>query len=139
MLCGNSRENYWTQSEYNGKIAPAQKYCLKNGFPQIATRDHFLRVTEYQLDGMHPFLHGILLAGDDKGNFYMFKQTPHGSNEAIFASRVCGRPFMVASSYKIIDPNGITHRCGGLLMRRFETSLLGNVFNCLSLLCCTAL
>ena len=106
-------------------------YEWTKDIPQTATRDHFLRVTGYQLDGMHPLLHGILLAGDDSGNFYILKKTPHGSNEAIFASRVCGMPFMVASSYKlaqIIDPNGVTHSCGGLLMRRFETSLVGNVF-----------
>jgi len=101
--------------------------------PKTATRERFLNVTGYQLDGMHPQFDGILLAGDDKGQLYMFKQRPHDSNEIIFASRVNGMPFVVASSYQYaetVDATGETHSCGGLLMRKFETSLSGNEFQC---------
>ena len=58
----------------------------------------------------------------------MLKPTLQGSNEAIFASKVNGKPFMVATSFQnaeVIDANGEAHSCEGLLMRRFENSFFG--------------
>ena len=106
-------------------------YRWAETIPQTVTRGYFLAITGYQLDGMHPHLEGILLAGDDKGLFYMLKQTPSDSKEAIFASRVTGKPFVVATSYEqaqAIDSNGGQHTCEGLLMRKFEQSLFERVF-----------
>eukprot|EP01035_Chromulina_nebulosa_P009293 gene9293-12551_t len=106
-------------------------YNWAKDIPQTATRDYFLGITGYQLDGMHAYFEGILLAGDDKGICYMLKQMRFDSKEAIFASRVTGKPFIVATSFEnaeAIDANNIRHSCEGLLMRMFERALFGNIY-----------
>ena len=106
-------------------------YNWTKDIPQSATRGYFLGITGYQLDGMHVYFDGILLAGDDKGICYMFKQMRFDSQEAIFASRVTGKPFIVATSFEhaeAIDANDKRHSCEGLLMRMFERALFGNIY-----------
>lgn len=102
--------------------------------PASVTRGIFLNATGYELDGMHPQFDGILLAGDDEGRSYMFKLTPSESDkEVLFATRVSGKPFLVASSYERAeqeDANGDKHACGGLLMRKFDRSLFGHEYQC---------
>lgn len=110
-----------------------QWYEWVKGLPQSVTRGIFLNATGYELDGMHPQFDGILLAGDEEGRSYMFKLTPPDSIEAFFATTVCGKPFIVASSYQRaehVDEHGVKHVCAGLLMRKFERSLFGHDFQC---------
>jgi serine/threonine protein kinase len=104
-----------------------QWYSWVKDIPQSVTRGIFLNVTGYELDGMHPQFDGILLAADDEGRSYMFKLAPPQSQEAFFAMKISGMPFMVGSSYQnaqqIDESDGSTHSCQGLLMRKFDCSL----------------
>jgi hypothetical protein len=62
----------------------------------------------------------------------MFKKTLNASNETVFAPRVSGKPFAVASSFQTAltgdESSGLTHSCAGLLMRKFEGTLFGHEF-----------
>ena len=114
-------------------VEAVQWYEWIKYLPESVTRGIFLNATGYELDGMHPQFDGILLAGDDEGRSYMFKLTPPESDEAFFATRVRGKPYLVASSYERAeqeDANGVKHACGGLLMRKFDRSLFGHDFQC---------
>jgi len=99
--------------------------------PQTITRDNFLKVTGYTLSGMHLEIEGILHAWNREGRMYMLKLLRPATYEALFASKVNGKPFIVASSYQCadhIDTAGVRHFCGGLLMRRFDLSLSAHRF-----------
>ena len=77
----------------------------------LRPRDHFMRVTGYQLsakwDGKP-----IMLAVDCFGRFFIFKPTLPESYEAIFAAKVCEK--LVVTSYlaaETIDADCETHSC----------------------------
>ena len=101
--------------------------------PRSFTREKFREKTGFQLDGMHPTVEGLLVAATDSGAPHMFKIVPSESKEVYYASLMKGGPFLVCCEYQEItifseaeDENSRVF--SGLLMRKYDGSLLGHEF-----------
>jgi hypothetical protein len=106
-------------------------YEWAKDLPQTVTRGLFHNLTGYQLDGMHPNIEGIILAGNDEGLKFMFKTVKEGSEEAFAATRLCGGPFLVGSRFERAEheqDDGSNRVFEGLLMHKYEGTLQGGEF-----------
>lgn len=101
-------------------------YTWARDLPQSMTRGLFKNMTGYQLDGLHPQIDGIIQAGNDNGQSFMFKVTKSGGNEAFAAASVNGGPFVVGCRFEraeYTNDDGVLRVLEGLIMHRYECSL----------------
>lgn len=101
-------------------------YYWAREFPQSVTRGVFKNMTGYQLDGLHPHISGIIQAGNDNGQSFMFKVTKSEGKEAFAAATVNGGPFVVGCRFEraeYTNDDGERRVLEGLIMHRYECSL----------------
>jgi hypothetical protein len=101
-------------------------YDWARELPQSVTRGVFKNLTGYELDGMHPQIDGIIQAGNDNNQSFMFKIAKCGEHEAFAATAVNGGPFVVGCRFEraeYTNDDGVQRVLEGLIMHRYECSL----------------